>query len=122
MPTTTFSAIFPRQHVEREASAGEEVLHALLHERRAVLRLPAFHLPLGQPVQGNDFPVQGPIFDPLDVAPKEKGQDRTAPRPVFPAEVATRPGCLEGWGGFFRTSPLPGGERGSAAMGFPGRL
>src|SRR5439155_17767245 len=46
IPTTTFSAIFPRQHVEREASAGEEVLHALLHERRAVLRLPAFHLPL----------------------------------------------------------------------------
>src|SRR5438046_9497731 len=88
MPTTTFSAIFPRQHVEREAPAGEEVQQALLHERRAVLVLPAFHLRLGQPVQGNDFPVQGPIFEALDLARKADAQERPLPRRVMAAVVA----------------------------------
>src|SRR3989454_145214 len=122
MPTTTFSAIFPRQHVDREASAGEEVLHALLHERRAVLRLPAFHLPLGQPVQGNDFPVQGPIFDPLDVAPKAEAQERHVPRRVMPAVDADQARWLEAVRGLFQHLALAGGEQGFAAIEMSRRL
>src|SRR5437879_3843953 len=122
MPTTTFSAIFPRQHVEREASAGEEVLHALLHERRAVLRLPAFHLPPGQPVQGNDFPVQGPLFDPLDLARKAEAQKRHVPRRVMPAVDADQARRLEAVRGLFKHLALAGGEQRFAAIEMSRRL
>src|SRR5512134_240525 len=37
MPTTTLSAIGLRQQVQRKAPPGEVVVHALLHEGRAVL-------------------------------------------------------------------------------------
>src|SRR5438309_7272 len=122
MPTTTFSGRFPRQHVEREASAGEEVLHALLHERRAVLRLPCLHLRLGQPVQGNDFPVQGPLFDALDLARKAEAQERHVPRRVMPAVDADQARRLEAVRGLFQHLAPAGGEQGFAAIEMSRRL
>src|SRR5688572_29158765 len=58
MPTTTFSGIGVRQKFEREALPGQEIVHALLHQRRAVHCLPGAQLVRGQPVQRHDLLVQ----------------------------------------------------------------
>src|SRR6267378_1676876 len=67
MPTTTFSAIFPRQHVEREAPAGGEQRFAAIEMSRQLVQ--------------DDAPVD-PLFHQQEAAvPLDDGGDSDAGPP-----------------------------------------
>src|SRR3990170_1761511 len=86
MPTTTFSRIALGQDLERKAPPGEEVLDALLHQRRAVLGAPRGELGRRQPGERDDLLVEpSALLHAVDPAAERKAQERHVLLVVAPA-------------------------------------
>src|SRR5262245_19200131 len=89
-PTTTFmrrpSCERRGEQLQRIAPAGEEILDAFLHERRAVLVAPGRELRRREPVQRHDFLVELAAFlEAGDLAREGEAQVGDVPRGVVVA-------------------------------------
>src|SRR2546423_1343028 len=122
IPTTTFSGIFVGEQLEREVPSREEVVDALLHQRRAVIGAPRRQLLGSQPAQRLDLLVERPLFLAQNRSGEAKAQERHVLRGVMPAIDADQRLGLEAVRGLLEHFAPASGDQRFARIEVPRRL
>src|SRR5262245_37405134 len=123
MPTTTVSGIGGGEHVERITPAGDEVVDALLQERRAVLCRAGADLVRREPVQADDLLVERAArLDAIEPAGESEAEVGHVLGRIYPAIDADQCRGREAMRGLFHRLPRAGCDQGFARIEVAGGL